>query len=64
MQIGNLCNQVLDGSMDKHSFYDEIKGYLNDYYKDRYEFRNQSETVNGKVNDMLNKLQEMYAFRN
>lgn len=34
VQIGNLCNQVLDGSMDKHSFYDEIKGYLNDYYKE------------------------------
>ena len=44
-EIGNLCNQVLDGSMDKGSFYDEIKGYLNHYYEDRYEFRNQPETV-------------------
>lgn len=64
MEIGNLCNQVLDGSMDKGSFYDEIKGYLNHYYEDRYEFRNQPETVKSKVNDMLSKLQEMCVFKN
>ena len=50
--------------MDKRSFYDEIEVYLDNYYEDRYEFRNQPETVNGKVNDLLSKLQEMYAFRN
>lgn len=64
LEIGNLCNQFLDGSMDKRSFYNEIKGYLNHYYEDRYEFRNQPETVNGKVNDMLSMLQEMSAFKN
>lgn len=62
-EISDLCNQFLDGSLEKNSFYNEIEGYLNNYYGNRYELREQPETINGKVNDMLSKLQEMYAFK-
>lgn len=59
-EVSDLCNRFLEGKMDKSSFYNEIKGYLSDYYGNRYEMRNQPEAVEGKVNDMLGKLQRMY----
>ena len=38
-----------------------MKDRLNDYYGSRYELRNQSEAVESRVNNMLSKLQHMYA---
>ena len=39
----------------------KMKDRLNDYYGSRYELRNQSEAVEGRVSNMLSKLQHMYA---
>ena len=38
-----------------------MKDRLNDYSGSRYELRNQSEAVEGRVSNMLSKLQHMYA---
>lgn len=38
-----------------------MKDRLNDYYGSRYELRKQPEAVEGRVNNMLSKLQHMYA---
>ena len=40
-----------------------MKDSLNDYYGSRYELRNQSEAVEGRVSNMLSKLQHMYALQ-
>lgn len=61
-EISDFCNQVLDGKMDKDMFCSKIKGYLNHYYGNRYELKNQPEAIREKVNHMFGKLQEMYAF--
>lgn len=47
--------------IDKNSFYDQLKGCLNNYYENRYELRNQPEAVNEKSNDMIGKLQHMFG---
>lgn len=39
----------------------EMKDRLNDYYGSRYELRNQPEAVEGRVNNMLDKLQHMFG---
>ena len=39
----------------------EMKDRLNDYYGSRYELRNQPEAVEGRVNNMLEKLQHMFG---
>ena len=36
-----LCDKFLSDEIDKDSFYDGLKGYLNHYYENRYELRNQ-----------------------
>lgn len=41
-----------------------MKDRLNDYYGSRYELRNQPEAVESRVNNMLSKLQHMYALQN
>ena len=46
---------------DQKLFCNEMKDRLNDYYGSRYELRNQSEAVEGRVSNMLSKLQHMYA---
>ena len=46
---------------NKDSFYDGLKGYLNHYYENRYELRNQPGSVREKSNDMLDKLQHMFG---
>ena len=38
-----------------------MKDRLNEYYGSRYESRNQPEAVESRVNNMLSKLQHMYA---
>ena len=53
--------QILSDEIDKDSFYDGLKGYLNHYYENRYELRNQPEAVEGRVNNMLDKLQHMFG---
>lgn len=59
--MSDLCNKVLDGSVDRESFYSEIKDYLNNYYENRYELRNQPEVVETRVNHLIAKLQKMYG---
>lgn len=59
--MSDLCNKVLDGSVDRESFYSEINDYLNKYYENRYELRNQPEHVETRVNHLIAKLQKMYG---
>ena len=60
-EMTGLCDKFLSDEIDKDSFYDELKGYLNHYYENRYELRNQPEAVEGRVNNMLDKLQHMFG---
>ena len=60
-EISGICNQFLNGKTDQKLFCNEMKHRLNDYYGSRYELRNQSEAVEGRVSNMLSKLQHMYA---
>ena len=59
--MSDLCNKVLDGSVDRESFYSEINDYLNKYYENRYELRNQPDVVETKINHLIAKLQKMYG---
>ena len=47
-EITGLCGKFLNDEIDKNSFYDQLKGCLNNYYENRYELRNQPEAVNEK----------------
>lgn len=60
-EITGLCGKFLNDEIDKNSFYDQLKGCLNNYYENRYELRNQLEAVNEKSNDMIGKLQHMFG---
>ena len=60
-EISGICNQFLNGKTDQKLFCNEMKDRLNDYYGSRYELRNQPESVESRVNNMLSKLQHMYA---
>ena len=60
-EISGICNQFLNGKTDQKLFCNEMKDRLNDYYGSRYELRNQPEAVEGRVSNMLSKLQHMYA---
>lgn len=60
-EISGICNQFLNGKTDQKLFCNEMKDRLNDYYGSRYELRNQPEAVEIRVNNMLSKLQHMYA---
>ena len=60
-KVSGICNQFLNGKTDQKLFCNEMKDRLNDYYGSRYELRNQSEAVEGRVSNMLSKLQHMYA---
>ena len=60
-EISGICNQFLNGKTDQKLFCNEMKDRLNDYYGSRYELRNQSEAVEGRVNNMLGKLQHMFG---
>ena len=60
-EMSGLCDKFLNDEIDKDSFYDGLKGYLNHYYENRYELRNQPEAVNEKSNDMIGKLQHMFG---
>ena len=60
-EMTGLCDKFLNDEIDKDSFYDGLKGYLNHYYENRYELRNQPEAVEGRVNNMLDKLQHMFG---
>ena len=60
-EITGLCGKFLNDEIDKNSFYDQLKGCLNNYYENRYELRNQPEAVNDKSNDMIGKLQHMFG---
>ena len=60
-EITGLCGKFLNDEIDKNSFYDQLKGCLNNYYENRYELRNQPEAVNKKSNDMIGKLQHMFG---
>lgn len=60
-EIIGLCGKFLNDEIDKNSFYDQLKGCLNNYYENRYELRNQPEAVNEKSNDMIGKLQHMFG---
>ena len=60
-EITGLCCKFLNDEIDKNSFYDQLKGCLNNYYENRYELRNQPEAVNEKSNDMIGKLQHMFG---
>lgn len=59
--IRGVCNQFLNGKTDKKLFCNEMKYRLNAYYGSRYELRNKPEAVESRVNNMLSKLQHMYA---
>ena len=61
MEMTGLCDKFLSDEIDKDSFYDGLKGYLNHYYENRYELRNQLGSVREKSNDMLDKLQHMFG---
>lgn len=61
-EISGICNQFLNGKTDQKLFCNEMKDRLNYYYGSRYELRNQPEAVENRVNNMLSKLQHMYAF--
>ena len=60
-EITGLCDKFLNDEIDKDSFYDGLKGYLNHYYENRYELRNQPGSVREKSNDMLDKLKHMFG---
>ena len=60
-EISGICNQFLNGKTDQKLFCNEVKDRLNDYYGSRYELRNQPEAVEGRVNNMLGKLQHMFG---
>ena len=60
-EISGICNQFLNGKTDQKLFCNEMKDRLNDYYGSRYELRNQPEAVEGRVNNMLGKLQHMFG---
>ena len=60
-EISGICNQFLNGKTDQKLFCNEMKDRLNDYYGSRYELRNQPEAVEGRVNNMLDKLQHMFG---
>lgn len=60
-EISSICNQFLNGKTDQKLFCNEMKDRLNDYYGSRYELRNQPEAVEGRVNNMLDKLQHMFG---
>ena len=60
-EISGICNQFLNGKTDQKLFCNELKDRLNDYYGSRYELRNQPEAVEGRVNNMLDKLQHMFG---
>ncbi len=60
-EIISDCNQFLNGKTDQKLFCNEMKDRLNDYYGSRYELRNQPEAVEGRVNNMLDKLQHMFG---
>lgn len=62
-EITGLCGKFLNDEIDKNSFYDQLKGCLNNYYENRYELRNQPEAVNEKSNDMIGKLQHMFGIK-
>ena len=62
-EISGICNQFLNGKADQKLFCNEMKDRLNDYYGSRYELRNQPEAVENRVNNMLSKLQHMYALQ-
>ena len=61
MEMTGLCDKFLNDEIDKDSFYDGLKGYLNHYYENRYELRNQPGSVREKSNDMLDKLKHMFG---
>ena len=61
MEMTGLCDKFLNDEIDKDSFYDGLKGYLNHYYENRYELRNQPGSVREKSNDMLGKLKHMFG---
>ena len=60
-EMTGLCDKFLSDEIDKDSFYDGLKGYLNHYYENRYELRNQPGSVREKSNDMLGKLKHMFG---
>ena len=60
-EISGICNQFLNGKTDQKLFCNEMKDRLYDYYGSRYELRNQPEAVEGRVNNMLDKLQHMFG---
>ena len=60
-EMSGLCDKFLNDEIDKDSFYDGLKGYLNHYYENRYELRNQPGSIREKSNDMLDKLQHMFG---
>ena len=60
-EISGICNQFLNGKTDQKLFCNEMKDRLNDYYGSRYELRNQPEAVEGRVNNMLDKLKHMFG---
>lgn len=59
--ISGVCNDFLNGKTEEKLFCNEIKDRLNAYYGSRYELRNKPEAVESRVNNMLSKLQYMYA---
>lgn len=60
-EMTGLCDKFLNDEIDKDSFYDGLRGYLNHYYENRYELRNQPGSVREKSNDMLDKLKHMFG---
>ena len=60
-EISGIYNQFLNGKTDQKLFCNEMKDRLNDYYGSRYKLRNQPEAVEGRVNNMLGKLQHMFG---
>lgn len=60
-EISGICNQFLNGKTDQKLFCNEMKDRLNNYYGSRYELRKQPEAVEGRVNNMLGKLQHMFG---
>ena len=60
-EMTGLCDKFLNDEIDKDSFYDGLKSYLNHYYENRYELRNQPGSVREKSNDMLDKLKHMFG---
>lgn len=60
-EMTGLYDKFLNDEIDKDSFYDGLKGYLNHYYENRYELRNKPGSVREKSNDMLDKLKHMFG---